>query len=248
MAAVTTIEWTNRTWNPVVGCSVTSPGCTNCYAMRQAARIERMFKSNTHYAGTTTQSKAGPVFNGTVRLAPQHILTEPLRWKKPQKIFVNSMGDLFHENVPDAWIDKVFAIMALCPQHTFQVLTKRAERMREYVTALAAAAERLGCHVDPKDRSTITKVLHQVPLPNVWLGVSTEDQQRADERIPHLLATPAAILFISAEPLLGPIDLTAIPAEQHPTDIADGRIWTFNALATGDYYTFHAYPVTTHDR
>ena len=134
MADKSKIEWTEATWNPIVGCSVVSPGCTNCYAMKMAARIEAMAIGQTtkngspglaptHYAGTTQSSKAGPVWTGKVALAPDHILTQPLRWKRPRTIFVNSMGDLFHEDVPDEWIDRVFAIIALCPQHTFQVLT-----------------------------------------------------------------------------------------------------------------------------
>jgi protein gp37 len=130
------------------------------------------------------------VWTGIVRRAPEHVLLAPLKRKKPTTYFVNSMSDLFHEDVPDAWIDQVFAVMALCPQHTFQVLTKRAARMRQYMT------ERRQPAVPPW------------PLPNVWLGVSTERQREADERIPLLLATPAAVRFISAEPLLGPVDLT----------------------------------------
>jgi protein gp37 len=151
-------------------------------------------------------------------LAPEHILTAPLRWKKPRTIFVNSMGDLFH--CPHEWIDQVFAVMALAPQHTFQVLTKRAERMRGYMN-------------HPRRRFIVEKtarILHNqggtlpqhaiayftscpAPLPHVWLGVSVEDQKRADERIPDLLHTPAAVRFISAEPLLGSIDLQgAVPA------------------------------------
>ena len=132
MADKTGIEWTDATWNPIVGCSVVSPGCTHCYAMSMAARIEKM-TPGSHYAGLTDASKAGPVWNGRLALAPDHILTQPLRWQKPRRIFVNSMGDLFHEDVPDDWIDRVFAVMALAPQHTFQVLTKRAERMRNYL-------------------------------------------------------------------------------------------------------------------
>jgi protein gp37 len=141
MADKSAIEWTDATWNPIVGCSILSPGCTHCYAMGMAARIEAMTvalkaKGQTgapHYDGTTRKAKGTTIWTGKVALAPDHILTEPLTWKRPRKIFVNSMGDLFHEDVPDAWIDKVFAVMALAPQHTFQVLTKRAKRMREYM-------------------------------------------------------------------------------------------------------------------
>jgi protein gp37 len=360
------IEWTDATWNPVVGCSIVSPGCTNCYAMKFAGnRLDGNPKA-PHYAGTTQKSKAGPVWSGRLALAPQHILTAPLRWKKPRQIFVNSMGDLFHEDCPDEWIDKVFAVMALAPQHTFQCLTKRSSRMREYLSdprrrdfvsreirrvgdrpgrpdmasgearrkpgselrgtpmpesqggvpstgrissgdnhdkrqeddgfspqggvdlfqwtdtsrhndqpqgrgeseqqprklgacnALGTEASRsvciggeetssqrkqtpqdipsgegcLGDEVDAQIRLAGEGYSGEVrhgcksgvsdhnredlethidwPLPNVWLGVSVEDQKRADERIPHLLETPAAVRFISAEPLLGPIDLFTI--------------------------------------
>ena len=125
------IEWTEATWNPIVGCSLVSPGCTNCYAMRMAARLERM--GQKRYRGLTKPSKAGPVWTGKMRLV-EEALTLPLRRRKPTTWFVNSMSDLFHENVPDEWIDRVFAVMALCPQHTFQVLTKRSARMRAYLS------------------------------------------------------------------------------------------------------------------
>lgn len=232
--ASTSIEWTEATWNPIVGCSVVSPGCTNCYAMKMAARIDRM-QPGGHYAGTTQASKAGTVWTGKVALAPERVLTAPLRRKKPTTYFVNSMGDLFHENVPDHWIDRVFAIMALTPQHTYQVLTKRAERMLAYVSDEAiedrlalvilnvASNKKNGIFIregildwpeitvkggewDDRDWPAGIR-LKTWPLPNVWLGVSVEDQTRADERIPHLLATPAAIRFVSAEPLLGPLDI-----------------------------------------
>ncbi|HEV2552748.1 MAG TPA: phage Gp37/Gp68 family protein [Bosea sp. (in: a-proteobacteria)] len=218
MADRTGIEWTDASWNPVVGCSLVSPGCTNCYAMGQAARIVRcsegLGRAST-YDGTVETVKGKPVWTGKVALASEATLTQPLRWKRPRRIFVNSMGDIFHEDVPDEWIDRVFAVMALAPQHTFQILTKRAARMRGYFEkvrheggicdsmsiiwqrAVEIATERdLMAHYQPQLRV----------LPNVWLGVSAEDQRRADERIPDLLATPAAIRFVSAEPLLGPID------------------------------------------
>ncbi|MDF2621439.1 MAG: hypothetical protein K0S00_4098 [Xanthobacteraceae bacterium] len=215
------IEWTDATWNPIVGCSVVSPGCTNCYAMRQAARIERM-QPGSHYAGTVQPSKAGPVWTGKVALAPEHILTQPLRWRRPRRIFVNSMGDLFHESVPDEWIDRVFAVMALTPQHTYQVLTKRSARMRAYLAAADTPERAFSAAMRQvpvtRDISAVEKFApgerpssyFPWPLPGVWLGVSTEDQRRADERVPDLLATPAAIRFVSAEPLLGPLDLTRV--------------------------------------
>ena len=257
---MTSIEWTRnadgtqgKSWNPVVGCSLASPGCTNCYAMAMAARIEAIDEAAyrkrvddavadaedcddeeriraalnnerviSHYAGLTTPSKAGPVYNGKVALAPDHILTEPLRRKKPTTWFVNSMGDLFHEAVPDAWIDRVFAVMALCPQHTFIVLTKRSARMRAYVSRLCSTPDNDSDEVDaiateaasitgsPCAAGAVEDAFANGPLPNVWLGVSTEDQRRADERIPDLLATPAAVRLVSAEPLLGPISFNTI--------------------------------------
>jgi protein gp37 len=376
------ISWTDATWNPVVGCSIVSPACTNCYAMAQAARIERMTGGNTHYAGTTKVVNGKPVWTGKLVLAPDHILTAPLRWRRPRRVFVNSMSDLFHEDMPDEWIDQVFAIMALAQRHTFQCLSKRPERMMAYLSDSAtvdriaalvysarhgqrdnspdewavpgepgrddlasreaarsrrdagrrilsgrdhlavhagssgvsnegrlpaglrhdqrdedhdisaqagvggdqrtylgghddqpqgrregeqsagefgvgdderAAPSRAGCSVGgapspywletPEDdaggsgrsgnpaeaserraRDRHSRIVsheakgnqrnlhaqdldaHLVwPLANVWLGVTAEDQARADERIPDLLATPAALRFVSAEPLLGPV-------------------------------------------
>jgi len=218
MADKSKIEWTESTWNPIVGCSVISPGCTHCYAMRMAARLQKMNRTGgsgsayvNAYDGTTIDTKAGAVWSGKVALAPEHILTAPLRRWKPTTYFVNAMGDLFHESVPDEWIDKVFVVMALAPQHTFQVLTKRGDRMRAYVSAVAAGRQRYTTWAARGgDIARMFDLERKVPplwpLPNVWLGVSAEDQQRADERIPDLLATPAVVRFVSAEPLLGPID------------------------------------------
>ena len=205
------IEWTGETWNPIAGCSIVSPGCTNCYAMRMAARIERMSPGLEHYRGLTKPSKAGPVWTGKVALAPERTLLEPLRRRKPTTYFVNSMSDLFHEDVPEEWIDRVFAVMALCPQHTFQVLTKRSGRMRSYVSDnIIALRERIDAAARAVGFTTrfMHSCLHDWPLPNVWLGVSAERQPEADARIPDLLATPAAVRFVSAEPLLGPVDFT----------------------------------------
>ena len=131
MSALSSIEWTDRTWNPVRGCSVISPGCVNCYAMKQAHRFSGAGKP---YDGLTKLTKAGPQWTGVVRPVESALL-EPLSWRKPARVFVNSMSDLFHEDVPDEFIDRVFAVMALAPQHTFQILTKRPERM----LAVAAA-------------------------------------------------------------------------------------------------------------
>ena len=215
MAQTSAIEWTEATWNPIVGCSIVSPGCTHCYAMAMAARIDRM-TLQSHYEGLTHKINGHQVWTGKIAHAGSHAFLAPLRRRKPTTYFVNSMGD---EDVPDAWIDQVFAIMALCPQHAFQVLTKRAARMRDYCStiqkhgrwlqmediALQLGYEPRGAHDHGFDW-----ISNKQFLPNVWLGVSAERQQEADERIPLLLQTPAAVRFLSAEPLLGPIDLTRI--------------------------------------
>lgn len=222
------IEWTDATWQPITGCSVLTPGCTNCYAMKLAGTRLRNHPSR---AGLTIDTKAGPVWNGEVRFNEQWLL-QPLAWRKPRRIFVCAHGDLFHENIPDAWIDRVFAVMALAPQHTFQVLTKRAKRMREWF-----ADNDAGKRADAVGLAMLTivdRIPHghrrvPWPLPNVWLGCSTERQQEADERIPDLLQTPAAVRFISAEPLLGPIDLEAL-AWPKQCDCRDEHAPSFNAL------------------
>lgn len=185
MSAKTSIEWTDATWNPVRGCSIVSPGCRNCYAMRQA---HRHAGRGGAYQGLTRMTKRGPVWTGKVR-TPRGVLELPLHWRKPRRIFVDSMSDLFHERVPADYIARVFAVMATAKHHTFQILTKRAERMQQLLA-----------HDLPYEGP-------EWPLPNVWIGVSVEDQKRADERIPLLLETPAAVRSISAEPLLGQVDL-----------------------------------------
>ncbi|WP_190824741.1 DUF5131 family protein [Saccharopolyspora pogona] len=184
----TGIEWTDETWNPVTGCTKVSPGCDNCYALTLA---ERFRGTPGHYFE-----------NGfDVQLRPDKLI-EPLKWRKPRRIFVNSMSDLFHQDVPGSYIAQVWATMAATPQHTYQVLTKRHGRMRSLLS-------------NPYFRKDVMGWLRQDghpipawPLPNVWLGVSVEDQKRADRRIPALLETPAAVRFLSCEPLLGPVDLT----------------------------------------
>lgn len=209
---MTKIEWTEATWNPIVGCSIVSPGCTNCYAMRQAARL--LDKPGSHYEGTTRRVNGNAVWTGKVALAPDRILLQPLRTRKPTMWFVNSMGDLFHEDVPNEWIDKVFAVMALCPQHTFQVLTKRSARMLDYVGTMAGDYNlRLPEAAGVVDRDLWpAHVAHmQWPLPNVWLGVSAEDQRRLVDRSADLEATPAAVRFVSGEPLLSALDLDLGP-------------------------------------
>jgi len=208
MADNTHIEWTDATWNVVTGCAVVSPGCTNCYAMKLAGTRLRDHPSRK---GLTRDSKAGPVWNGQVRFNADW-LTQPLRWTKPRKIFVCAHGDLFHEGVTDDQLDQVFAVMALAPQHVFQVLTKRPERMREYLTASNRQLHiaQAGTPHDGAGELWWGRFLKPWPLPNVWLAVSVEDQTRAEQRIPALLETPAAVRWISAEPLIGPVNLKNI--------------------------------------
>lgn len=212
----TKIEWTDAVWNPVTGCTRVSAGCDHCYAVRQSHRLESM--NVKKYAGLTVLNKAGDRhFNGKVR-THDNVLEMPLRWKKPKRVFVNSMSDLFHRDVPFEFIDKVFAVMALCPQHTFQVLTKRPERMAEYLKSVVERSSNtpaFGCRSVPYEIGRINAFLanagghHYIdapwPIPNVWLGTSVEDQPSADKRIPELLRCPAAVRFLSCEPLIGPL-------------------------------------------
>lgn len=217
MADGTTIEWTDATWNPITGCSIVSAGCDHCYAMRLAGT--RM-KHHPSRAGLTRTTRTGRiVWNGKVRFNEEW-LDQPLGWRKPRLVFVCAHGDLFHEKVPDAWIDRVFAVMALATQHRFQVLTKRPDRMRAYFegdrrTPLSQSAEArvgmatqyLGLELGEDVNAPYWDAFWDWPLRNVWLGTSVEDQLTADQRIGALLETPAAVRFISAEPLLGPVDL-----------------------------------------
>lgn len=217
MADRSAIEWTDATWNPLRGCSRASEGCRHCYAERMAARFAGEGQT---YEGLIHPSTHG--WNGKVQLVSE-ALTQPLHWTRPRRIFVNSMSDLFHEAVPDEWIDQIFAIMALAPQHTFQVLTKRAERMHRYMEARRPEGWTEGyirllferpARAFPSEfeRLPLNNDTHMPwPLPNVWLGVSVENQAAADERIPFLLQTPAAVRWLSCEPLLGPINFRWTP-------------------------------------
>ncbi|MGH8678716.1 MAG: DUF5131 family protein [Burkholderiales bacterium] len=230
MGSKTSIEWTKgadgtagATWTAIrarymeiqndgrgkerIGwhCEHASDGCRYCYAEGINRRLGTGldFKpENLH-----REERVGRNNGDSVLFLDDRTLRAPLKWKKPRFIFVCSMTDLFADFVSDEWIDKKMAVMAQCPQHVFQILTKRSNRARDYMRKLADEPERLGCHVDPKDRKTVTKVLHQVPLPNVWMGVSCEDQKNADARVPDLLATPAAVRFLSVEPMLGWVSL-----------------------------------------
>lgn len=225
----TSIEWTDKSWNPIRGCSVVSEGCRNCYAMQVAARFsgdDPKTGKPLAYKGLAYRNESGAHWTGEVKLIESH-LDDPLRWRKPARIFVNSMSDLFHESIPDEWIDRVFAVMALAPRHTFQILTKRPQRMSEYlderrniesaVAAFEDGARRAGhteevqCQISNSMYSVLGDGLNVGwPMRNVWLGVSVEDQKTADERIPFLLETPAAVRWLSVEPLLGPIELSDV--------------------------------------
>ena len=236
MADKSSIEWTDATWNPIRArrwiaadggsggapgadrrallgwhCEHASPGCAHCYAEGFNARL-----------GTQLPYKPG--HRGDVEIyLDEKILLQPLRWKRPRKIFLGSMTDVFASFVTDEMLDRIFAVAALCPQHVLQVLTKRSDRMRAYL-ADPETPNRIDCFmsalleelVDPLSRRSddlratapaIADLGDDWPLPNVWLGVSVEDQARADERIPDLLATPAAVRFLSCEPLLGRVDI-----------------------------------------
>jgi protein gp37 len=202
MGDKTNIEWTDATWNPIRGCSVVSEGCRNCYAMQVAARFNQPGQA---YEGLAYRNESGAHWTGEVALVEKH-LEDPLRWKRPRRIFVNSMSDLFHESVPDEWIDRIFAVMADAvgsgSGHTFQILTKRPERMLAYCSDVETP-RRIDSFM--RGYGTTRAGSCTLPLSDVWLGVSIENQKTADERIPLLLKTTAAVRFVSAEPLLGPM-------------------------------------------
>ncbi|MFT3973290.1 MAG: phage Gp37/Gp68 family protein [Amaricoccus sp.] len=209
MAEQSSIEWTDATWNPITGCTLVSDGCRNCYAAELATTRLRNHPSR---AGLARKNAAGEAkFTGEVRFNEQW-LDQPLRWRRPRKIFVCAHSDLFHESVPNEWIDRVFAVMALAPQHTFQVLTKRPARAHEYLTADGGfgpwgRVEHHARHMAHIPPGKTLATYGGSNLPNVWLGTSIEDQRTVDERLPHLVAAPAAVHFVSYEPALGPADL-----------------------------------------
>lgn len=234
------IEWTDTTWNPVAGCTRASRGCDNCYAVKMTNRLGAMADADAAagrdagrkdaYRGLTVLNNRGDRhFNGTVRTISE-ALSIPLRWRKPRRVFVNSMSDLFHPDVPFEFIDQVFAVMALCPKHTFQVLTKRPERMAEYLNDAGRSwrlREVADGQIDAiRFQEHVSDPGWRWPLPNVWLGTSCEDQPAADERIPHLRRCPAAVRFLSCEPLLSEIDLSAwfVPVAGRDIDI-NGEAW-----------------------
>jgi protein gp37 len=205
----------------VRGCTRVSEGCRHCYAEAFAARFSTHADQDGdepggHFAGFAEMTKNGPRWTGKVELI-DHKLDEPLRWRKPRKIFVNSMSDLFHESLPDETLDVVFAVMAIAGWHTYQILTKRPARMRDYCANDATTGRIVRKLAEIKSQvglpggvggSHMPDGLMGFSLPNVWLGVSVEDQKTADERIPLLLDTPAAKRFGSYEPALGPVDFS----------------------------------------
>ncbi len=203
----TGIEWTDETWNPTRGCSRVSPGCVNCYAERTAMR-----QIHDGYKGLVHIANGHPAWTGVVRVMKGKTLEAPLHWRKPRRVFVNSMSDLFHEAIPFEAIDEIFTVMVAASQHTYQILTKRADRMLEYFRSGrhdgGNGPDRATYHLDGK----------------IWLGVSVENQKYADERIPLLLQAPAAVRFVSYEPALGPVDFNRYVA-------------TFAMNAKGDYHT-----------
>lgn len=234
MADKTGIEWTDATWNPVTGCAKVSAGCKHCYAERDWGRLQHL------------PAYAGRAFTDVLTHADR--LVQPIRWAKRRMIFVNSMSDLFHPAVPDGFIDSVFGVMWAClygrneqDGHIFQVLTKRADRMRDYMRAdrreaWATAAVHHGGGIDP-DGIYDQVLSFEGPHPRIWLGVSVEDQATADERIPMLLDTPAAVRWISAEPLLGPVDLSPayLPCPNAEYVIMDPETGGYECCSSCDY-------------
>jgi protein gp37 len=255
MADKTSISWTDATWNPVRGCSRVSEGCRNCYAEVVAGRfcdpgqpyegVARRTRVTINGLNTTRGR-----WTGEVRMVPER-LADPLRWKRARRIFVNSMSDLFHEGLTNEQIAAVFGVMAAAPQHTFQVLTKRAKRMREWFEWIAARptalitipfSPRLVCRYEAGlilDPDATNHALgtesqpRQWPLPNVWLGVSVENQAAADERIPELLHTPASVRFLSCEPLIGPVNISVARPSALSPDPLDRISWVIAGCESG---------------
>ncbi len=251
MGDKTGISWTDATWAPARGCSRISEGCRNCYAERIAARFSGPGQAFHGFAQVVAPrdllDRTGGRHNGWTRkveFQPSQ-LAVPLHWKKPRRIFCSSMTDIFHEELSNEQVAAIFGVMAACPQHTFQVLTKRAKRMREWFEWIAkqdgGGFETAVLHVeagphiedaigDPNDQygdDRATKACEVLldagwPLRNVWIGVSVENQEAADERIPELLRTPAAVRFLSCEPLIGPVNLRRVRPSPMPIDSLTG--------------------------
>jgi protein gp37 len=215
---MTKIEWTNETWNPIVGCSKVSEGCQNCYAEKMAIRVRSMLANNitpswVAYDDVVDMDKKA--WNGKTHLVLS-AFEKPFHWRKPRKVFVCSMGDLFHESVPFAWITNVFAVIMANPQHTFQILTKRPDRMLEWFNYIEKIEEHEVMQGPEKIRYLAYKLYdyktefnngNYWPLKNLWIGVSAENKEQANKRIPILFKISAAVRFVSIEPMLGAIDL-----------------------------------------
>ena len=216
MAATSNIEWTDRTWNPTVGCDKVSPGCRGCYAEVMGKRLRAMALADLE-AGRNPGRKAAYIeavddrgrWTGKVPTLPE-ALGDPLKWRAPSRIFVNSMSDLFHDDVPFEFIAAVFGVMAACPQHTFQLLTKRPARAVEFFRWAQgnnhSHPETICLHYSRAYTAAPANGVYRWPLPNVHLGVSVENQETADARIPLLLQCPAAVHFVSYEPALAAVD------------------------------------------
>jgi protein gp37 len=211
------IAWCDATWNPLRGCSRVSPGCQNCYAERMCARGLPGLKLPTTGEDFAIMTPQGPHWTGQVELI-ESAPGIPMRWRKPRRIFVNSMSDTFHERLNDTQVGRVFESMCCVPQHTFIVCTKRAKRMREFMTTHTKSG-------GPLAPGTVWCCSH------IWFLVSAEDQQRADERIPELLATPAAVRGISLEPILGPVDLRKLKRLDYSLDSAGAEVYPLLGLA-----------------
>lgn len=214
-------RWWTKSWNPVIGCTPCSPACDNCYA--EALHTQR---HKAKLAGAPMPLCYAEPF-GKVRFLSER-LSQPLHWRKPQRIFVGNMGDLFHDAVVSfAFLDRIFATMARCPQHTFMLLTKRPELMHEYLT-FNNRFENVWMCAKPN------RIAHIWPLPNVWIGTTIWDQPSADRAVPILLNTPAAKRFVSVEPMLGPVDLTAVPRCEVQADLGEELLhWVICGGETG---------------
>lgn len=229
MSDGTSIQWTDATWGITRGCSRVSAGCGDstgggCYAERMAHRFSGHGRP---FEGLTRLTSRGPRWTGVARFVPE-MLDQPLRWRRPRKIFVSSMSDLFHDDIAYEQISAVFGVMAACRQHTFQILTKRPERMLKFFMDHLPMAPRWEL-AGAADEATGGKVVgiptdNAWPLPNVWLGVSVENQKTADERLPILLQTPASVRFASMEPLLGRVMFTW-RLKSSPIDAPEGITW-----------------------
>lgn len=238
MGSKTAIAWTDSTWNAIRGCTRVSEGCTRCYAEAVAGRFSA---PGQPYHGVAVLKVIDGThrgrWTGKIEFVKEH-LEDPLRWRRPRRIFVNSMSDLFHENIKDEWIDDIVAVMALSSRHNFQVLTKRPERMRDYLIERSTATDvhsLISSYMNRHGAQPTCDMSHEWPAPHIWWGVSAEDQKTTDERIPLLLQTPAAVRWVSYEPAIGPIDFTAIHrtrAEGFMRPL-DGRFNKLNWIVVG---------------